>query len=249
MLKKKLEALGHPTPSDVAMSNRKEFASTVLWLEDQKIRLYTIEDRESLRNLDNITIWEEGYKKYCIDLNMPKLGTQLEQLTWMLGHAIRLEFLDDPAQYESINAHQENTSKGNNVQNSQQKIPTILHGMINVQDKEFITGVRSLATKLNIPYHPNHLLQLEAAARIVHERMAAAVKSRKAISGTPFPFDKGNDIVSGNDPTLDYPMRILRLLQIQSLRQLQTSINETIVSVQNLTANPKTDTKLGKVGR
>jgi len=109
--------------------------------------------------------------------------------------------------------------------------------------------VRTLASKLKVPHHPNHLLQLEAVARIVHERLSSAAKDRTPIVGTPFPFDKGNDVVSSNDPMLDYPMRILRLLQIQSLRQLQTRINETIVAVQSLTANPKTDTKLGKVGR
>ncbi|EDW83777.1 uncharacterized protein Dwil_GK13788 [Drosophila willistoni] len=250
MIKLKLESLGHPTPSDVALSNRKEFASTILWLEDQKIRLYTIEDREKLRNIDNLNIWEEGYTKYCADLNMPPLESQCEQLTWILGHAMRLEFLDDPGLYESINSKQ-SQPQGNNKQQPgvQQNVQTIFDGKINVQEKEFIAGVRLLASKLKIPHHPNHLVQLEAVARVVHERLSPAAKNRQPIVGTPFPFDKGNDVVSPNDPVLDYPMRVLRLLQIQSLRQLQTQINETIVSVQNLTANPKTDTKLGKVGR
>ncbi|KAM8703792.1 hypothetical protein ACLKA7_008427 [Drosophila subpalustris] len=250
MLKLKLEALGHPTPSDVAWSNRKEFASTVLWLEDQKIRHYTIEDREKLRRLDDMKLWEEAYKQYCIDLNMPPYETQLEQLTCLIGHAIRLEFLDDPSQYESINGQSINDREPkNNGTQTQQKVQTIFDGKINVEDKEFIAGVRKLATMLKVPHHPNHLLQLEAVARIVHERLGPAAKDRIPIVGTPFPFDKGNDVVSPNDPTLDYSMRILRLLQIQSLRQLQTRINETIVAVQSLTANPKTDTKLGKVGR
>lgn len=108
--------------------------------------------------------------------------------------------------------------------------------------------MRSLAAKLKVPHHPNHLLQLEAIARIVKERMSPAAKNRQPVVGTPFPFEKGNDIVSADDPSLDYPVRILRLLQIQRLRELQTGINETIVVIQNLTANPKTDTKLGKVG-
>lgn len=50
------------------------------------------------------------------------------------------------------------------------------------------------------------------------------------------------------DPDLDQAAKILRLLQIRSVRHLQTKINETIVAVQEITANPKTDTKLGKVG-
>lgn len=51
-----------------------------------------------------------------------------------------------------------------------------------------------------------------------------------------------------DDPDLDEAAKILRLLQVHSTRDLQTAINETIVSVQSVTANPKTDTKLGKVG-
>lgn len=42
--------------------------------------------------------------------------------------------------------------------------------------------------------------------------------------------------------------KIMRLLHIRDLRDLQNGINEAIVKVQALTANPKTDTKLGKVG-
>ena len=43
--------------------------------------------------------------------------------------------------------------------------------------------------------------------------------------------------------------KILRLLHIQDMRTLQTKINECIVAIQAVTANPKTDTRLGKVGR
>lgn len=58
----------------------------------------------------------------------------------------------------------------------------------------------------------------------------------------------GSDFITYVD-TVDTVARCLRLLYIQDLRNLQTKINETIVSVQNITANPKTDTKLGKVGK
>lgn len=51
------------------------------------------------------------------------------------------------------------------------------------------------------------------------------------------------------DAVLNKAAKILSLLYIQDLRDLQTKINEAIVSVQSITANPKTDTKLGRVGR
>ena len=43
--------------------------------------------------------------------------------------------------------------------------------------------------------------------------------------------------------------KILRLLHIKDLRELQTQINAAIVAVQAITANPKTDSRLGQVGR
>lgn len=51
------------------------------------------------------------------------------------------------------------------------------------------------------------------------------------------------------DYVLNHAAKILRLLYIHDLRDLQTQINETIVAVQSITADPKTDTKLGQVGR
>lgn len=88
---------------------------------------------------------------------------------------------------------------------------------------------------------------LEAVARVVHERLSAQATKSPAIEGKPFPFEKGNDVIT-DEKALDKAARILRLLQIHTLRELQTKINETIVAVQDLTADPRTDTKLGKVG-
>ena len=50
------------------------------------------------------------------------------------------------------------------------------------------------------------------------------------------------------DSAVNEAAKILRLLHVSELRELQTSITQAIVAVQAHTANPKTDTKLGKVG-
>lgn len=62
----------------------------------------------------------------------------------------------------------------------------------------------------------------------------------------PTAKDCGFDL---GDPVLDEAAKVLRLLHIKELRHLQTSINELIVAVQSVTANPKTDQSLGKVGK
>lgn len=59
-------------------------------------------------------------------------------------------------------------------------------------------------------------------------------------------MDLGFDL---NDPILNQAAKVLRMLYIHNLRDLQTKANELIVAVQAVTANPKTDTKLGQVGK
>lgn len=51
------------------------------------------------------------------------------------------------------------------------------------------------------------------------------------------------------DRLVDRAATVLRMLYIKDLRDLQSEIDRVLVSVQELTANPRTDSKLGKVGR
>uniref|UniRef100_A0A0K8TQL6 Putative carnitine deficiency associated protein n=1 Tax=Tabanus bromius TaxID=304241 RepID=A0A0K8TQL6_TABBR len=246
MLRVKLSALEHPTPDiTIDCSDRKAFASIVLWLEDQKIRHYTIEDRAGLRKVEKGQEWEKAYKKYKVDIGMPKLTNKNEELTWLLGYAVRLEYLDAVDAYKFINSAQLQQKQSRAVEPSV-KAENAFDNM-DFHHKGFVDGVKNLATKLGIPHHPDHLVQLEAINRIIVERLTPAAAKTPIVDGKPFPFEKGDDVII-DDKQLDYAARILRLLQIQDLRQLQTVINETIVSVQELTADPKTDTKLGKVG-
>jgi hypothetical protein len=50
------------------------------------------------------------------------------------------------------------------------------------------------------------------------------------------------------DGAVDAAARVLRMLYIRDLRGLQSAVDEAIVAVQELTADPKTDSALGKVG-
>ena len=49
-------------------------------------------------------------------------------------------------------------------------------------------------------------------------------------------------------PAVDDVARVMRMLHVQELRRLQDSVDATIVSLQEFTANPKTDARLGRVG-
>lgn len=104
---------------------------------------------------------------------------------------------------------------------------------------------------LQVPKHPDHLMTLEGICNLIQEKFSQdALKSSSVAKhpGNPVQFGNisfGLDIKS---PNVSNAADVLRYLFIHDLRDLQTRINECLVSVQALTANPKTDTKLGKVG-
>ena len=63
-----------------------------MWLEDQKIRRYKIEEREALRDTDKDD-WDKAWKQYLYDLDCPvSTEPKNEILDWLLGLAINFEF-------------------------------------------------------------------------------------------------------------------------------------------------------------
>lgn len=97
MFLSKLIALKHPNPELLNLEDPKQFRATILWLEDQKIRHRKIEDRADLRNfLDKPNEWTDEYNVYKRELGMPTiLKSPTEELAWIIGYAIRLEYYDD----------------------------------------------------------------------------------------------------------------------------------------------------------
>jgi hypothetical protein len=59
----------------------------------------------------------------------------------------------------------------------------------------------------------------------------------------------GIRVPSDSNPKYIDALKILRLLNVEQLRRLQTQVNILTVEVQKVTADPKTDLNLGKVGR
>lgn len=95
-------------------------------------------------------------------------------------------------------------------------------------------------------------MTLEACSKLICKRLnpsAVQNPNQFIVKGKPFPIMETDVGYELGDAVLNRAAKVLSLLYIQDLRDLQTKINEAIVSVQSITANPKTDTKLGKVGR
>eukprot|EP00118_Oscarella_pearsei_P022227 m.253923 g.253923 ORF g.253923 m.253923 type:complete len:198 (+) comp40376_c1_seq12:212-805(+) len=171
---------------------------------------------------------------------------------WLLGAAVRLEYADNA---EQLTKASETMASAKAVDSSQE--PCSARDVDEASD-DFKAGVALLAKIFQLPSHADHLRVLDAVAVLVEQRLSseARVRAKEAKErrkeGDKLEFvplskaDLGFDL---SDPVLRDTAKVLRILHIAELRELQTRINEMIVAVQALTANPKTDQSLGKVGR
>lgn len=135
-------------------SDDQDFASTILWLEDQKIRHYKIEDRETLRNIDDFVAWSTAFEKYKSDIGVPKFGTRIEDLEWILSYAVRLEYMDRSDDYKHITAALVEEAKKPADPTLASKNP---FDAMDMKCDDFEQGVRRLGQILNIANHPDHL--------------------------------------------------------------------------------------------
>uniref|UniRef100_A0A8C5PE16 RNA transcription, translation and transport factor protein n=1 Tax=Leptobrachium leishanense TaxID=445787 RepID=A0A8C5PE16_9ANUR len=232
MFRRKLQALDYHNPAGFNCKDETEFRNFIVWLEDQKIRHYKIEERGNLRNIHSAD-WTPQYDKYLKDLNSPfKVEERQESIDWLLGLAVRLEYGDNAAsKYQNV--------KPLNAENSKSSDPLI---NLDVGNPDFKAGVMALANLLQIQRHDDYLVMLKVISYLSDHVPLS-------FQGLPVTLDKHVLGFDTGDAVLNDAARILRLLHVEELRQLQTKINEAIVAVQAIIADPKTDHRLGKVGR
>jgi RLL motif containing protein 1 len=102
MLRNKLQCLEHPNADSINVNDEKQFRNLVLWLEEQKIRHYKIEDRAELRKVNNDS-WLQAFEKYKDDLSCPKeLTTKMDHLKWIVAFAVKLEYLDNGEEFRNF---------------------------------------------------------------------------------------------------------------------------------------------------
>eukprot|EP00117_Sycon_ciliatum_P024991 scpid76089/ scgid20843/ UPF0568 protein C14orf166; CLE7 homolog; UPF0568 protein C14orf166 homolog len=250
MFERKLRALGYHHHDLFSLDDEQHVRTLVVWLEDQKIRFYPSEDRKSLREITSAQ-WHNAFTKYLQDLECPvDFRKQASVIDWLLGCALRLEYADNCEVYSRVDqaVSQAQTAANTSSGQSSSKLATM-----DPDSADFKQGVASLAKLLQLPQHSDPVKVFQAARMLLESRFSPdAMKEFKQASlesKDMFALDKMDLGFDTKNKCLNQAAKVLRLLHIAELRQLQTSINEIIVTVQTITANPKTDERLGKVGR
>ncbi|NXM52212.1 RTRAF protein, partial [Illadopsis cleaveri] len=176
--------------------------------------------------------------QYEKDVNCPfKIQERQETVDWLLGLAVRLEYGDNAVKYK------DSTPDGaKNADNTAKNAEPLIN--LDVNNPDFKAGVMALANLLQIQRHDDYLVMLKE--RLTQDAIAKASQSKE---GLPVALEKHILGFDTGDAVINEAAQILRLLHIEELRELQTKINEAIVAVQAIIADPKTDHRLGKVGR
>ncbi|RWS30951.1 UPF0568 protein-like protein, partial [Leptotrombidium deliense] len=186
---------------------------------------------------------------YLRDVSCPfTVNDKLAVIDWLLGFSLRLQYEDET---DLIEGKSEN---GNESCNAPKVVTNNPFDRLDFNSSEFKEGVSKLAQLLNVPEHPDHLVTLQAVSLLLEKITKRNAKdssttTNKANKSNSFTIESAVLGLDTGDVVLNRAAKVLRLLHIEDLRNLQTQINQLIVTVQSLTANPKTDTALGKVGR
>jgi len=111
-----------------------------------------------------------------------------------------------------------------------------------------IPAVNKLLDQFSLPLLPENAADADtvAALRCIHVRVCPPAAES---SGTPFDLDRLPIGIPIDDLEVRRAAAVLRVMHGLELQQLQVNINHVINELQCLTADPKTDARLGRVGR
>ncbi|KAK9892302.1 hypothetical protein WA026_019106 [Henosepilachna vigintioctopunctata] len=245
MANRSLIALDYPNANSINVKDENTFRKIVCWLETNKIKQAPKETVNFLSNI-NSKDWKKTYDKYKKFLGCPEtLSSDEESLQWIIGYAIREEYCRKKDNFKKATL---TDASPRNVPNIQAENPL---DKLDFHSDEFAEGINQLAKLLNITPHTDPTITVKAVCQVITTRLSEhALKNPEQyiVKGTPFPLKDADLGIDLTDPVLKHAAKVLRMLYIQDLRNLQTKANELIVAAQKVTANPKTDTRLGKVG-
>jgi RLL motif-containing protein 1 len=242
MFLRKLLAIGYPGISQFSINDEASIRDLVIWLEDNVF--YTDFSPEFMSQLHNVKDpeWNRVFKEYLNECSCPfdAMTERTSCVDWLLREAIRL-VVDDPntspLMYLNV-AQVEAASKPSKNQIN-----------LDVESQAARDGINKMAEVLHMTRHPNPNITFQAIASLLSKNPNKKRKENIDQSAVvSLPLEKVTLGFDTRDKSLNDVCKIVRLLHLRNLRQLQTQIDSAMVSAQSITADPKTDQTLGKTG-
>jgi len=243
LFRQKLKALQYPNTENFNWNDQTSYRNLVSWLEENKICFYKKPDRVLLSNISDQN-WEQSFIKYLDDVECPKESRPKDKslssnqkaiiLEWLINFSIKkkIEFSKKSAYYneylDKIQTEAKEKKQNENIEEISSNLPTL-------HENEYVIKMAQLL-EVPPPSSPEETQKfLTAVARYLERKMEnqnTPAPNQVDLKEFQLGFETG-------DQSLDSALKILRMLYVNDLRDLQSHINHMIVSAQNLTANPK----------
>eukprot|EP00656_Telonema_subtile_P004211 TRINITY_DN11916_c0_g1_i2.p1 TRINITY_DN11916_c0_g1~~TRINITY_DN11916_c0_g1_i2.p1 ORF type:complete len:237 (-),score=53.50 TRINITY_DN11916_c0_g1_i2:213-923(-) len=233
-IRDRLRALEYPEPEGFSLEY-DQMRVLIGWLENQKIREYPPQERTPLCTPASKQAWLPVLHQYLSHLDIAD-GLPAAQLLEpqyapvmvrrLLDRAVGFEYGDQADAFNCASAV--HASAGTTADSA-----------------ELARAVQVLAEATGVPMSDGADVSsvLSAVKQVVGQRGAQNRGEVKKFDAQSYPLG-----FSTGDAGLDRAATALRLVHINHLRELQSNVNDIIRTMQTFTANPKTDSKLGKVG-
>ena len=268
----KLEAMAYPYLFDIENLEFLQFHKLVMWLEDTQIRSLPEDKRMGLKSLVAPQQWWPTFVEYCKSLGykkplpLPKLEGHTVRadnnfrmaVDWLVGKALRFFYADDDGatRYNEGHATFIQTQKPLSQQLGGAKtaasgVNNFMRDSFTVDNPEaFEAQVHQLCDTLSLARTGDTGADLALCARMIRQLVALnAAKDTDATKKSPSELLRGIPLgFSTGDQKLDNACKLLRVLYTADMRELQDTVDDTIIKLQNVTGDPRTDTRLGKVG-
>lgn len=256
-----LTCLQYPFAADINFTSRGDIIILVCWLEDRKIRELEIDEREVLRK--DSDQWDAAFGAYLMKLGCPFTWSAVTDsdcsndcISWLIANATSAEYEDasdaclemeefSSAEASDVFSLQRSIACGNNnkaemdvVENSDNSSSSLTNAidelgmMLNLARTDDDISYLSLIhkkIKFFLTDGSLHCLQTKGADGI-------------SLNEFPCPFECSDELIKRTST-------ILRMLYLSDFAELQSDLNSLIVLGQEYTANPKTNSALGAVGR
>jgi len=236
-VRRKLEALQYRSMNTLSLDG-DEYKKAIVWLEEEKIRLLEKKDRQRLHRFDKT--WHRALQEYC-----KEIGAKVDTENWKFEESaeVRLQVLDSLL---SLAVHDIYQDKRDAAEIKMPPVEKVDEEQAERQLSAFIAPLNRIFTAWGLPLLPEDSRDPDIGAGIecVNTRIQAAEGDKLGDELTTF-----NIGIDTEDEEVNKMVAILRLMHGKELRSLQYNINNIITQLQELTADPKTDSRLGRVGR
>lgn len=230
---------------NINYNNINDIISIIKWLEDCKIRHLDINERYILNNNDNdinkyinnLVIYLKDIKcPYDILYNNDNNTINMKCVLWLVSHAVSLEYEEQ----SDIYCNSDDIIDNNNAMD--------IDNSSNIAYEINRLGSLVLLQRDNNESDADYLQRISTVIKLcltsgsIETLKTKIVPGNLQLSDFPVGFDT-------KDEVLNQVSVVLKMLYLSDFRELQNDLNTLIVLGQEYTANPRTNSAMGKVGR